>query len=139
MDGKMVMLKTSMLPDPNNYANIFRISLKVVPVTIMLLTERGLVLYATKKAALIRTILLWGLWESKDPVPEFYHIYLERPKGDADGYDLVVIDAMHKANYASCICHSCRPNCVKKVTAVEGRYQIGISTVRPINEFQAKL
>ncbi|KAK1377259.1 hypothetical protein POM88_033452 [Heracleum sosnowskyi] len=48
---------------------------------------------------------------SKDPVPEFYHIYLERPKGDADGYDLVVIDAMHKANYASCICHSCRPNC----------------------------
>ncbi|KAK1393240.1 histone-lysine N-methyltransferase ATXR3-like [Heracleum sosnowskyi] len=69
---------------------------------------------------------------SKDPVPEFYNIYLERPKGDADGYDLVVIDAMHKANYASRICHSCRPNCEAKVTAVEGQYQIGIYTVRPI-------
>ncbi|XP_017241564.1 histone-lysine N-methyltransferase ATXR3 [Daucus carota subsp. sativus] len=69
---------------------------------------------------------------SEDPAPEFYNIYLERPKGDADGYDLVVIDAMHKANYASRICHSCRPNCEAKVTAVEGKYQIGIYTVRPI-------
>ena len=33
---------------------------------------------------------------------------------DADGYDLVVIDAMLKANYASLICHSCRPNCEAK-------------------------
>nr|XP_017257593.1 PREDICTED: histone-lysine N-methyltransferase ATXR3 isoform X3 [Daucus carota subsp. sativus] len=69
---------------------------------------------------------------SKEPAPEFYNIYLERPKGDADGYDLVVVDAMHKANYASRICHSCRPNCEAKVTAVDGQYQIGIYTVRPI-------
>ncbi|KAL7000231.1 hypothetical protein U1Q18_001379 [Sarracenia purpurea var. burkii] len=69
---------------------------------------------------------------SKDPAPEFYNIYLERPKGDADGYDLVVVDAMHKANYASRICHSCRPNCEAKVTAVDGHYQIGIYAVRPI-------
>lgn len=69
---------------------------------------------------------------SKDPAPEFYNIYLERPKGDADGYDLVVVDAMHKANYASRICHSCRPNCEAKVTAVDGQYQIGIYSVRPI-------
>uniref|UniRef100_A0A5B6ZPZ1 Putative histone-lysine N-methyltransferase ATXR3 n=1 Tax=Davidia involucrata TaxID=16924 RepID=A0A5B6ZPZ1_DAVIN len=69
---------------------------------------------------------------NKDPAPEFYNIYLERPKGDADGYDLVVVDAMHKANYASRICHSCRPNCEAKVTAVDGQYQIGIYTVRPI-------
>ncbi|GAB4825090.1 hypothetical protein Ancab_007965 [Ancistrocladus abbreviatus] len=68
----------------------------------------------------------------KDPAPEFYNINLERPKGDADGYDLVVVDAMHKANYASRICHSCRPNCEAKVTAVGGQYQIGIYTVRPI-------
>ncbi|KAL0354145.1 UNVERIFIED_CONTAM: Histone-lysine N-methyltransferase ATXR3, partial [Sesamum angustifolium] len=52
---------------------------------------------------------------NNDPAPEFYNIYLERPKGDADGYDLVVVDAMHKANYASRICHSCRPNCEAKV------------------------
>ncbi|XP_027344008.1 histone-lysine N-methyltransferase ATXR3 [Abrus precatorius] len=70
--------------------------------------------------------------DSKDPAPEFYNIYLERPKGDADGYDLVVVDAMHKANYASRICHSCRPNCEAKVTAVDGQYQIGIYNVRKI-------
>ncbi|XP_010267835.1 PREDICTED: histone-lysine N-methyltransferase ATXR3-like isoform X2 [Nelumbo nucifera] len=69
---------------------------------------------------------------NKDPAPEFYNIYLERPKGDRDGYDLVVVDAMHKANYASRICHSCRPNCEAKVTAVDGQYQIGIYTLRPI-------
>ncbi|XP_077254002.1 histone-lysine N-methyltransferase ATXR3-like [Tasmannia lanceolata] len=69
---------------------------------------------------------------NKDPAPEFYNIYLERPKGDRDGYDLVVVDAMHKANYASRICHSCRPNCEAKVTAVDGQYQIGIYTVLPI-------
>ncbi|KAL3645405.1 hypothetical protein CASFOL_010585 [Castilleja foliolosa] len=80
---------------------------------------------------------------NKDPAPEFYNIYLERPKGDADGYDLLVIDAMYKANYASRICHSCRPNCEanhypfltgcdNRVTAVDGQYQIGIYSVRPI-------
>ncbi|KAK4769853.1 hypothetical protein SAY87_030385 [Trapa incisa] len=69
---------------------------------------------------------------NKDPAPEFYNIYLERPKGDAEGYDLVVVDAMHKANYASRICHSCKPNCEAKVTAVDGRYQIGIYSVRKI-------
>ncbi|KAJ6371930.1 hypothetical protein OIU77_002280 [Salix suchowensis] len=70
--------------------------------------------------------------DSKEPAPEFYNIYLERPKGDADGYDLVVVDAMHKANYASRICHSCKPNCEAKVTAVGGQYQIGIYSVREI-------
>ncbi|GFP90352.1 inositol hexakisphosphate and diphosphoinositol-pentakisphosphate kinase 2 [Phtheirospermum japonicum] len=69
---------------------------------------------------------------NKDPAPEFYNIYLERPKGDADGYDLVVVDEMHKANYASHIYHSCRLNCEAKVTAVDGQYQIGIYSVRPI-------
>nr|POE73391.1 histone-lysine n-methyltransferase atxr3 [Quercus suber] len=45
--------------------------------------------------------------------------YVAYTKDDADGYDLVVIDAMHKANYASLICHSCRPNCEAKFTAVD--------------------
>ncbi|KAH9323189.1 hypothetical protein KI387_017828, partial [Taxus chinensis] len=70
--------------------------------------------------------------KDKDPAPEFYNIALERPKSDGAGYDLVVVDAMHKANYASRICHSCRPNCEAKVTAVDGQYQIGLYTVRPI-------
>ncbi|KAH7365252.1 hypothetical protein KP509_18G017200 [Ceratopteris richardii] len=70
--------------------------------------------------------------KDKEPAPEFYNIFLERPKGDASGYDLVVVDAMHKANYASRICHSCRPNCEARVTAVNGRYQIGVYTLRPV-------
>ena len=44
-------------------------------------------------------------------------------------WNLVVVDAIHKANYASRICHLCRPNREAKVTAVEGQYQIGIYTV----------
>ncbi|AQK40850.1 Histone-lysine N-methyltransferase ATXR3, partial [Zea mays] len=71
---------------------------------------------------------------SEDQAPEFYNIMLERPKGDGDGYDLVFVDAMHKANYASRICHSCNPNCEAKVTAVNGKYQIGVYTLRPIAE-----
>lgn len=35
-------------------------------------------------------------------------------QGDASGYDVLVIDAMHKANFASRLCHSCRPNCEAK-------------------------
>lgn len=70
--------------------------------------------------------------KDKDPAPEFYNIFLERPKGDALGYDLVVVDAMHKANYASRICHACRPNCEARVTAVNGQYQIGVYTLRPV-------
>ncbi|WJZ89399.1 hypothetical protein VitviT2T_008622 [Vitis vinifera] len=44
----------------------------------------------------------------------------------------IVVDAIHKANYASRICHLCRPNREAKVTAVEGQYQIGIYTIRQI-------
>ncbi|KAJ9170119.1 hypothetical protein P3X46_018250 [Hevea brasiliensis] len=69
--------------------------------------------------------------DNKDPAPEFYNIYLERPKGDADGYDLVVVDAMHKANYASQFV-TLADLTVKKVTAVDGQYQIGIYTLREI-------
>ncbi|KAF6154639.1 hypothetical protein GIB67_000523 [Kingdonia uniflora] len=53
-------------------------------------------------------------------------------QGDRDGYDLAVVDAMHKANFASQICHSCHPNCETKVTVVDGVYQIDVHTVRPI-------
>ena len=40
--------------------------------------------------------------------------YIITWEDDADGYDLVVIDAMHKAKYASLICHSCHPHCEAK-------------------------
>ena len=35
-------------------------------------------------------------------------------QGDSMGYDVLVVDAMHKANFASRLCHSCRPNCEAK-------------------------
>lgn len=35
-------------------------------------------------------------------------------QGDSLGYDVLVVDAMHKANFASRLCHSCRPNCEAK-------------------------
>ena len=44
----------------------------------------------------------------------------------------LVVDAIHKANYASRICHLCRPNREAKVTAIEGQYQIGSYAVRQI-------
>jgi hypothetical protein len=51
---------------------------------------------------------------------------------------VLVIDAMHKANFASRLCHSCRPNCEAKVTAVKGNYMIGVYTLRKI-EFGEEL
>ncbi|CAM6122763.1 unnamed protein product [Calypogeia fissa] len=70
--------------------------------------------------------------KDKDTTPEFYNIFYERPKGDAAGYDLLVVDAMHKANFASRLCHSCRPNCEAKITAVNNKYIIGVYTLKPI-------
>ncbi|XP_024381473.1 histone-lysine N-methyltransferase ATXR3 isoform X3 [Physcomitrium patens] len=76
--------------------------------------------------------------KEKEPAPEFYNIVFERPKGDSWGYDVLVVDAMHKANFASRLCHSCRPNCEAKVTAVNGKYMIGVYTLRKI-EFGEEL
>eukprot|EP00850_Spirogloea_muscicola_P023604 SM000371S13656 [mRNA] locus=s371:52674:63220:- [translate_table: standard] len=70
--------------------------------------------------------------QKKESVTEFYNIYLERPKADAAGYDVLIVDAMHRANFASRLCHSCRPNCEAKVTAVDGKYMIGVYTLRQI-------
>jgi SET domain-containing protein len=53
---------------------------------------------------------------------------------DLGGYDLLVVDAMHKANFASRLCHSCTPNCATKVTAVEGKYMIGVYAIEDIRE-----
>lgn len=51
---------------------------------------------------------------------------------DLDGYDLLVVDAMHKANFASRLCHSCTPNCATKVTCVDGQYMIGLYAIEDI-------
>eukprot|EP00898_Chlorokybus_atmophyticus_P004892 jgi/Chlat1/5403/Chrsp35S05223 len=69
---------------------------------------------------------------AENSVPEFYNMTLERPKGDAGGYDVLFVDAMHRANYASRFCHSCRPNCETRVAAIGGRYVIGVFTLSEI-------
>ncbi|CAI5477414.1 unnamed protein product [Closterium sp. Yama58-4] len=69
---------------------------------------------------------------NKEAVSEFYNILLERPKGDEAGYDVLVVDAMHRANFASRLCHSCSPNCEAKVVAVDGSYMIGVYAIRHI-------
>lgn len=70
--------------------------------------------------------------QNKESVAEFYNIYLERPRRDQGGFDVLVVDAMHKANFASRLCHSCRPNCEAKVVAVDGKYMIGVYSLRGI-------
>lgn len=57
-------------------------------------------------------------------------------QADRGGYDLLVIDAMHKANFASRLCHSCTPNCATKVTAVDGHYMIGLYAIKDIQPGQ---
>jgi hypothetical protein len=42
--------------------------------------------------------------------PEFYNMQLERPPGDAEGFGLLFVDAMHYNNYAARLSHSCDPN-----------------------------
>ena len=42
--------------------------------------------------------------------PEFYNMQLERPPGDAEGFSILFVDAMHYNNYAARLSHSCDPN-----------------------------
>ncbi|KAK3255404.1 hypothetical protein CYMTET_35411 [Cymbomonas tetramitiformis] len=67
-----------------------------------------------------------------DEVPEFYNMMLERPKGDANGYAVVVVDAMSMSNYSSRLSHSCNPNCEVRVRAVDGKYRLMMFLIRPV-------
>ena len=40
--------------------------------------------------------------------------FLGHVQKDSGGFDVLVVDAMHRANFASRICHSCKPNCEAK-------------------------
>lgn len=63
---------------------------------------------------------------------EFYNMQLERPKGDAKGYGLLFVDAMHKANFSARLAHSCTPNVEVRVKAVNGKYRIHFYAMRSI-------
>ena len=56
--------------------------------------------------------------------PEFYNMQLERPSGDAEGFALLFVDAMHHNNYSSRLSHSCDPNVEVSLRAIDGKYCI---------------
>ncbi|KAJ6289334.1 hypothetical protein OIU76_025196 [Salix suchowensis] len=121
--------------------------------TNMFLTGRGLVLYATKKVVLEMMTLLWSFWERyilhgnglrskmgfdyyrrivKNQLQNFTTFILRGQRVMLTVMIWLLLMPCIRANYASRICHSCKPNCEAKVTAVDGQYQIGIYTVREI-------
>eukprot|EP00898_Chlorokybus_atmophyticus_P004938 jgi/Chlat1/5445/Chrsp36S05416 len=57
---------------------------------------------------------------------------LERPVDDPAGYDVLVIEAAHRANWTAHIKHSCNPNCRTSVTAVRAKLCMAIYTTREI-------
>ncbi|KAK9817177.1 hypothetical protein WJX72_010690 [[Myrmecia] bisecta] len=71
---------------------------------------------------------------SRDELPDFYNIVLERPKDDPAGYDALFIDAASKGSFASRMSHSCSPNCQAVVMACAGRLTIAVYTLRHIRE-----
>ena len=56
--------------------------------------------------------------------PEFYNMQLERPPGDAEGFSILFVDAMHYNNYAARLSHSCDPNVEVSLRAIDGEYCI---------------
>jgi len=65
-------------------------------------------------------------------VPDFYNICLEKHKDEPEGYDMLVVDPIHKGNYSSRFSHSCNPNCGTITTVSDGRYYIGMYALRDI-------
>ena len=64
--------------------------------------------------------------------PEFYNMQLERPAGDAEGFALLFVDAMHHNNYAARLSHSCDPNVEVSLRAIDGKYCINFYAKRDV-------
>jgi hypothetical protein len=64
--------------------------------------------------------------------PEFYNMQLERPPGDAEGFSILFVDAMHYNNYAARLSHSCDPNVEVSLKAIEGKYCINFYAKRDV-------
>ena len=73
---------------------------------------------------------LRGMKESGPP--EFYNMQLERPAGDAEGFALLFVDAMHHNNYAARLSHSCDPNVEVSLRAIDGKYCINFYAKRDV-------
>ena len=59
---------------------------------------------------------------TKDELPDFYNIVLERPRDDPAGYDALFVDAASRGAFASRMSHSCTPNCQAVVMACGGEH-----------------
>ena len=64
--------------------------------------------------------------------PEFYNMQLERPAGDAEGFSILFVDAMHHNNYAARLSHSCDPNVEVSLKAIDGKYCINFYAKRDV-------
>ena len=86
--------------------------------------------WAAKQDAIKAAQKLRGMRESGPP--EFYNMQLERPAGDAEGFALLFVDAMHHNNYAARLSHSCDPNVEVSLRAIDGKYCINFYAKRDI-------
>lgn len=69
----------------------------------------------------------------KPTLPDFYNILLERPRQDANGYNVIYVDASQKANMGSSCSHSCNSNLTTAVVARNGKLCIALCTTRAIH------
>ena len=86
--------------------------------------------WAAKQDAIKAAQKLRGMKESGPP--EFYNMQLERPAGDAEGFALLFVDAMHHNNYAARLSHSCDPNVEVSLRAIDGKYCINFYAKRDV-------
>ena len=86
--------------------------------------------WAEKQDAIKAAQKLRGMKESGPP--EFYNMQLERPAGDAEGFALLFVDAMHHNNYAARLSHSCDPNVEVSLRAIDGKYCINFYAKRDV-------
>jgi hypothetical protein len=88
-------------------------------------------------------IIAWRWFEREEAVKthcarnssvyEFYNVALERHSDDERGYDILYVDAMEKASFASRLSHSCDTNCQLVTMASGGRYVLAILTIKPVH------
>ncbi|CAG9334422.1 unnamed protein product [Blepharisma stoltei] len=66
----------------------------------------------------------------------FYTVELERNKNDIKGYSVFFVDPIPRGNWTCKINHSCYPNCEARTVIANGRYTIGLYTIRRIKSLE---
>ena len=57
---------------------------------------------------------------------------MEKHKDEPLGYDMLVVDPIKKGNFSSRFSHSCTPNCGTVSTISDGKYVIGMYSIKDI-------